>query len=175
MKDGLNQTEFPLLNYKNYLHYSYFIKWTFWSCSHNSVKGVRIWCMTHALLQHRQPATIFLFHRNFFQDTEVLASPLPLSLRGQMKPSLFALFGQTEGLQSNTISSKVLQRNSFIREIVASKSFIRDWKVSMKLPRNPCHFQEKTVLLEYFKPLLQYHAIHSVCVGFITTGIKMAA
>lgn len=137
--------------------------------------GENMMCVTHAVLQHRQPVTIFLFHRNFSQDTEVLASPLPLRFCGQMKFSLFALLEQTEGLQSNTISSKVLQRNSFIREIVASKSFIKDWKVSMKLPRSPSHFQQTTVLLEYFKPLLQYHAIHPVCVGFITTGIKMTA
>lgn len=130
MKDSLNQREFPPLNYKNYLHYSHFIKWTFWSCPHNSVKGVRTRCVWHLYYFSRQPVTIFLFHRNFSQDTQVSASLLPLCLCGQMKFRLFALFGQTEGLLSNTISSKVIQRNSFLTEIIASKSFIKDGKVS---------------------------------------------
>lgn len=92
--------------------------------------GENMMCMIYAFFQHRQPVTIFLFHRNFSQDTEVLASLVPLSLCGQMKFSPFALLGHTEGLQSNTISSKVLQTNFFITEIVASQSFTKDWKVS---------------------------------------------
>lgn len=131
MKDSLNQREFPLLNYKNYLHYSHFIKWILWSCPHNSVKGVRTWCVWYMHSFSTDSQWLYsCFIGIFSQDTEVLASLVLLSLCGQMKFSPFALLGHTEGLQSNTISSKVLQTNFFITEIVASQSSTKDWKVS---------------------------------------------
>lgn len=137
--------------------------------------GENIMCMIHAFLQHRQPGTIFLFHRNFSQVTEVLTSPLPRSLCGQMKFSLFALLGWTEGLQSSTTSSKALQRNSFITEIIASPS-LKTEKFLWNFQRTLAIFSRKvlwifqiTFTISCNSPYV-WDSLHS-----FTTGIKMTA